>query len=131
MLTRCPIERTNDRVKYLRQGVSLTGLGTPTFEAAINGILDVFSLFSGHVHRDKLKPCTFLGRYGDFTSIETSNRYFSSIKDSGPTEKHISFPSEIDPHGILSKFENSSYIHSGNNVVEYYERVMSETGEMK
>ncbi|KAF8347119.1 hypothetical protein F5887DRAFT_1131417 [Amanita rubescens] len=124
-------EITAKRVKYLRQGVSLTGLGTPTFEAAINGIFDIYSLFSGHVPRDKLKPCAFLDTYGEFTSIETSNRYFSSIKDCGPTVKHISFPSEIDPHGILSSFENTSYIHSENNVVEFYERVLSDTGEMK
>ncbi|KAF8325959.1 hypothetical protein F5887DRAFT_1072021 [Amanita rubescens] len=124
-------EITAKRAKYLRQGVSLTGLGTPTFEAAVKGILDIYSLFGGHVPRDKLKPCGCIDAYGEFTSIDSSNRYFSSIKDCGPTEKQIPFSIDIDPYGILSNLETSGYVHNINNVVEYYERIISETGEMK
>jgi hypothetical protein len=111
--------------------VSLTGLGAPTFEDALKGILDVYSLFSTHVPREKLKPCSCIDSYGEFTSIESSNRYFTSIKDCGPKEKHISLSTEIDPHGILSGVENAGYIHSENNVVEFYERSILKTGEMK
>ncbi|KAF8327492.1 hypothetical protein F5887DRAFT_1077138 [Amanita rubescens] len=125
------IERNANKAKYLRQGVSLTGLGTPTFDAALSGILDVYSLFSRHVPRDKLKPCSCIDAYGEFTSIESSNRYFTSIKDCGLTEKHITFSSEIDPYGILTSFENSSYIHSDNNIVEYFERTILDDGEKK
>ena len=96
-----------------------------------NSIACVYSLFSGHVPRDKLKPCAIVDSYGEFSSIELSNRYFSSIKDCGPTEKHISFSSEIDPLGILSSFKNSNFIHSENNIVEFYERNILESGKMK
>lgn len=124
-------ERRSNRAKYLRQGISLTGLGTPTFEEALKGILDIYALFSGHVPREKLRPCACIDRYGEFSSIESSNRYFTSIKDCGPTEKHVSFSTEIDPHGVLSSFESTGYIHGENNVVEYYERSILKTGEMK
>ncbi|KAF8329028.1 hypothetical protein F5887DRAFT_1081409 [Amanita rubescens] len=124
-------EITAKKARYLRQSVSLTGLGTPTFEAAVKGILDVYSLFGGHVPRDKLKPCGCIDAYGEFTSIDSSNRYFSSIKDCGPTERQIPFSSDTDPYGILSNLENSGYVHNINNVVEYYERTILETGETK
>ncbi|KAF8333773.1 hypothetical protein F5887DRAFT_1079945 [Amanita rubescens] len=122
---------TANRAKYLRQNVSLTGLGSPTFEKALKGILDIYSLFRGHVPREKLKPCSCIDSYGEYTSIESSCRYFSSIKDCGPKEKHIPFGSEIDPYGILSSIENTSYVHIYDNVVQYYERSTSDTGEMR
>ena len=126
------VERAVNRTKYLRQCISLTGLGTPTFEAAVEGILDIYSLFSSHVPRNRLKPSTCCDTYGEFTSVETSNRYFTSIKDSGPMVEHIAFSNEIDPHGILANLAtNSNYIHSDDNVVEYYERTTTETGEIK
>jgi len=34
-------------------------------------------------------------------------------------------------YGILSNLENSGYVHNINNVVEYYERTILETGETK
>jgi hypothetical protein len=93
--------------------------------------MDIFSLFRVHVPREKLQPCGFINSYGEFSSIESSNRYFTPVRDCGPKEKCIPFSSEIDPHGILSKMENMNYIHIDNNEVEYYECSHLDSGELR
>ncbi|KAF8341842.1 hypothetical protein F5887DRAFT_887768, partial [Amanita rubescens] len=79
----------------------------------------------------KLKLCLCINTYGEFTSFDSSNQYFSSIKDCSPMEKHIPFGRDINPYGILSGIENTGYIHVTDNLVNYYEQSTLEMGEMK
>ncbi|KIL57949.1 hypothetical protein M378DRAFT_60403, partial [Amanita muscaria Koide BX008] len=124
-------ERTPRRTKYLRQSVSLTGLGTPTFEAALKGVLDVYALFSGYVNHKNLKACSICDNYSEYTSFESSNRYFTTTKDAPASEKHIPFTSEVDPYGILSGLANSIYMHGESNIVEYFERTRMPYNELR
>lgn len=107
--------------------MSLTGLGTPTFEAAMRGVLDVYALFSSHVARDAMKNCENIDSYGEYTALQLSNRYFSSVKKA-MGQKCVAFDKEVDPYGILTNFENGNHVHCESNVVEYYERVVSPSG---
>ena len=103
------------------------GLGTPTFEAAICSILDVYALFSSHVACNAMKNCENIDSYGKYTALELLNCYFSSVKKA-IGQKYIAFDKEVDPYRILTNFENGNHIHCKSNVVEYYERIMSPSG---
>ncbi|KAM6489121.1 hypothetical protein JOM56_010309 [Amanita muscaria] len=126
-----PFQNQSVRTKYLRQSVSLTGLGTPTFETAMKGVLDIYALFSGYVSHNKLKSCSTCDNYGEHSSFESSNRYFTTTKDAPASDKQMPFTSEVDPHGILSGLANYVYLHCESNVVQYFERKVSPTGEAR
>jgi len=117
-------------VKYLRQGVSLTGLGTPLFDSSIQAIMDIYALFCRSVPRDKLQPCSFTDHYGQYTGIEMANRFFSPRKDF-PTSKSIPFSTDIDPKGILARVAGTSFIHMEQNVVAYYECSVAPNGNTR
>ena len=117
-------------IRYLKQGVSLTGLGTPLFDSSIQAIMDIYALFCRSVPRDKLQPCSFMDHYGQYTAIEMSNRFFSPRKDF-PMSKSIPFSADVDPKGILARAIGTSFIHMEQNVVAYYERSMAPNGNTR
>jgi hypothetical protein len=96
----------------------------------MKGLTNIYVLFSRFVPADKLQTCAIMGQYGEYASMDTSNRYFTARKDS-PTEQHVPFSSEVDPNGILERAVGSVYIHSEHNIVRYYERVKSTDSKIR
>ena len=92
--------------------------------------MDIYALFSRSVPREKLQPCSFIDRYGKYTGIEMSSRYFSPKKDF-PTSKSVPFSSDIDPKGILTRAAGTNYVHADQNVVSYYERSVASNGDTR
>ncbi|KAM6489424.1 hypothetical protein JOM56_015141, partial [Amanita muscaria] len=105
------------QAKYLRQSISVTGLGTPYFEASMKGLSNIFVLFSQFVPADKLQTCSMMGKFGEHASLDTGNRYFTAKKDN-PTERHIPFSADVDPNRILERAAKGRYIHSEHNCYE-------------
>ena len=119
------MDSTSKRTKYLRQGIKLTGLGASTFNASMQGILNVFTLFSNHVPCDTLKNCeNICNTFGQHTSIDISNHYFSSIKN-------VPFGKHVDPYGILARLQTPNYVRSELNNVRYYEQISKTSGKMQ
>jgi hypothetical protein len=110
--------------------VSLTGLGAPSFDAGIQGLLDIYAMFASHVSRDNLKALGSCGKYGDHTSLDISNRYFTSVANT-VSEKAMDFPKDVDPFGILASLQTPNYIHTENNEVGYYVRQHEPSGNMR
>ncbi|KAF8701059.1 hypothetical protein AX14_000592 [Amanita brunnescens Koide BX004] len=121
---------TASRARFLRQAVSLTGLGTATFDLGMQGVLDVYAMFSSHVPRESLKTCENCNTYGEHTSIDISNRYFTSVRNA-INERSVSFSKDEDPLGLLARLESPNYIHCESNVVEYFERVTKSSGDLR
>jgi hypothetical protein len=65
-----------------------------------------------------------------FTAIETSNRYFS-IRTGSNQDGECLITQEIDPKGYLRKAAGTTYIHTEENRVHYYEMYEDNTGEAK
>ena len=122
--------RSTGCAKFLRQSVSLTGLGTPTFDASMQGMLDVYAFFSSHVTCDSMKSCKNCHNYGDNTTIELSNRYFSPVRKMA-TENCVPFSKDVDPYGILGCLESANNAHCDVNVVEYYNHVARLSGSLR
>lgn len=111
--------------------MDLTGLGNTKFEASIKGLIDVYAMFNRFVPTGKLQANTIINQNGEHaTTINCSNRYFSSRKDH-PYLKHIPFSRDIDPKGILTRAVGGVYFHTEDNVVWYYERSEGSNGAIK
>jgi hypothetical protein len=118
---------TPERYKFLRQGVTITGLGTPTFEKAVEVAQEVYEVLKREFPEGQLEGWTasnFRGHY----ALGISNRYFTPIKDAKDMA-HIPFDSVVDPRGILESMAKAGYIHSEENIVQYYTREIDEQGK--
>ena len=112
---------TTKQAKYLRQSISVTGLGIPEFETNIKGLADIYSAFARCVMLDKLAPSGIVDEYNKQSSIELSNRYFTSKKEA-LLEDCIAISTDIDPQGLLVQAAGNNYVHTEQNAVKYYMR---------
>ena len=130
-LTTLPFSRPNsNRVKFLRQSVTLTGFGTETFEKGIKALNEVHALFDRHIPENKLGECTIIDKCDEHLGIHLTNRYFTSRRES-PTEPHIPFASDVDPMGYLANLVGGTYFQSEQNIVKHYNRSVGKGGLIK
>jgi len=113
---------TSKHIRYLKQGVSITGLGLDHFMSQVDMLPDIAALFIRAVSEDKIEPNTIVGQQDDVTTLNTSNRFFTQRKDTH-MGKELHFHRDIDPHGTLTRLLGSGFVHTEENNVSYYERV--------
>ncbi|KAF8874592.1 hypothetical protein BD779DRAFT_1408722, partial [Infundibulicybe gibba] len=115
------------RYRFLKQGITITGLGSPTFERALNGARQLFGLFDCHFAEGKLEPWG-MGTHEDYTALEFGNRYFTLKKDA-PGMVEVPFGPGVDSHGILKDMaKKGGYIHGEENVVVYFQQHTDKDG---
>ncbi|KAF8221474.1 hypothetical protein L208DRAFT_1327778, partial [Tricholoma matsutake] len=113
---------------YLQQGITLTGLGTPTFEWAVDAAQEIYRLFDQSFEDGMLESwMTSTTQSTTGCSLNASNRYVTSKKDA-PQMVHIPFSPAIDPRGFLEQMLKGSYIHGDDNTVEYYQVYKNQDG---
>jgi len=104
----------------LQQGVSIMGENIELFNAAINGMYAIQSIFAQEFNDSMLGYSPLL--YNDYPIIDASNRYFSSRKDIS-VDQLLTFPRNVDPNGVLQSFLSHDLAYASDNVVEYYKAV--------
>ncbi|KDR79834.1 hypothetical protein GALMADRAFT_62586, partial [Galerina marginata CBS 339.88] len=109
------------QMKYVRQSVTLTGLGSPAFDAVSVNVAEVHTLFGRIVGADRLQECSIYTTFEGGAAVEMSNRYFTPSKEAESGAARI-LSEEIDPLGILTQAAGTEYIHTEDNEVCYYER---------
>ncbi|KAF8340895.1 hypothetical protein F5887DRAFT_1076842 [Amanita rubescens] len=125
------VMRSPNRIRFLRQSVTLTGFGTPTFEHGIKSLMEVHALFGRYLPENKLGECTAIDKCNNkFLGIHLSNRYFTTLHDA-PDAPHIPFAEGIDPYGYLADLAKGPYFHSEQNVVKYNNRYIDPKGIIK
>ncbi|KAF4587946.1 hypothetical protein EYR38_009907 [Pleurotus pulmonarius] len=116
------------RLTHARQSVTLTGLGSTSFDRTVENGRRAYSMFSRYTPNAKLLPRPeFLGRHSaepggggnQHTTIVASNRFFTPIKQAGGLEV-VEIDTETDPRGLLAKVDRTRYAHTEDNVVHYY-----------
>ncbi|KAF8874666.1 hypothetical protein BD779DRAFT_1678634 [Infundibulicybe gibba] len=116
------------RYKFLRQSASLTGLGSPTFDAALEATHRIFDTFQRQFQKGALDPWQTdvwqTPSHQSHPSLLVSNRYLTPRRDA-PRMEHIPFESEVDPHGYLEAMFKDGYVHGEENIVEYYTKSTS------
>lgn len=105
---------------YLKQSVSLTALGGECFQNAVESIEEIHRLFARNFPQDALEAWS-PGQFEVFHTIDTANRFYTHRSIANATEI-IPFSSNIDPHSLLKNRITEKYVHTTENVVEYYEK---------
>ena len=107
-------------MKYLRQSATLTAFGNTVFNKPIESIAAIFAIFKRAVG-DHLSESVVYSMYEDFPAIDVANRYFTP-RGSANSEEIQPLTSEVDPHGYLAKAAGSTYVHTEENKVYYFEK---------
>ena len=102
------------------QSITLTGLDTEGFQDIIKALSNVNHLFASEVPKGSLGSIESINTEGHM-SFRFSNNYLSH-KFASSTEAHHPSVQDIDPYGILRKMAGNRFVHSEENVVEYYKR---------
>lgn len=98
--------------------MTITGLGSPTFEEAVRSAYGFYERFQRQFADGKFETWETATYKGSYT-LDLSNRYLTPKKDA-PTAEHIPFSKVVDPHGILEDMAGKDYIHGEENEVQYY-----------
>lgn len=112
-------QRTKAAANFMRQAITVTGLGSSTFDDSIRSILAIEETFSRQVGDRKLAPWK-TGTYLDWVTIYLSNRYFTPRRGH-PNIQPVPFDRLVDPDGTLEALAGEDRVHCMDNVVEYYE----------
>ena len=113
---------SSKHVRFVKQGVTITGLGLDDFQTQLDMIPDVVSLFTRAINEDKIQPNTIIGELQELPTLQATNRYFTPKKDASEAEE-LNFHKDVDPFGNLSRLLGPNRVHIEENVVSYYERV--------
>lgn len=124
------------RYPMMRQGVTLTGLGTPTFEKAIEATREIYDLFDRVFEDGQLEPDTSVARNEDdsapaISTLDLSNRYLTPTRGA---QAMVGIPvgRGVDPQGYLTPLiQEGSFIHGEDNEVRYYKCMVNEKGEKR
>jgi hypothetical protein len=109
---------TPARYKYLKQSLSITGMGSPTFEEALKSLNECHGQFQRQFPDGRLQ--NWVGAtYKDYGALDVSNQYLTPKGDSTATE-HVPFSKSVDPYGILETMAEADYVRSEENEVYYY-----------
>lgn len=118
------------RYKYLRQGVTIAGLGVPRFDQAMGAASEIYGLFDRTFPEGQLESWSASDSPGpeNCAGLSASNRYMTPRKDV-PDAQHIPFPASVDPKGILESMSNSDYVHTEENEVLYFSSRLDDAGK--
>jgi hypothetical protein len=111
-----------DKYKYLRQSITLWGVGTPTFKNALEAAKSIHDRFDRQFAEKTLDAWTNPDT-GDQACLDISNRYFTPKEEAQGLGQEKFLPG-VDPRGILRDLARgdgiSSYVHTEDNQVLYF-----------
>jgi hypothetical protein len=112
--------RPSKKVKYLHQSATITAFGHPVYDGLIANIAIIHSIFRRAVG-DRLTEECINSMYEDCPAIEVANRYFTP-KAVARLEDVRPIGADIDPFRSLHKAASSSFVHTEDNKVLYFQR---------
>ena len=110
-------------MKHLCQSATLTAFGNLVFNKPIKSIAAIYAIFRRAIGDDLLVSGSALhSTYEEFQAIDIANWYFTP-RGGADLEEIRSLTTEVDPNGYLAKAAGSTYVHTKENKVYYYERI--------
>ncbi|KAF9488567.1 hypothetical protein BDN71DRAFT_1403116, partial [Pleurotus eryngii] len=110
------------------QSVTLTELGSSCFDQTVENCCHTYSMFSRYTPSAKMLPVLeFLGNHSAATdggteqqvTVTASSRFFTPVKQSSSLET-MNINTEIDLQGFLAKVDQTKFVHTDDNTVDYY-----------
>ncbi|KAK0433368.1 hypothetical protein EV421DRAFT_1741671 [Armillaria borealis] len=105
-----------DKVRFMSQVVTLTGLGSTRFKGSVEALKEI-------------------GRKGErefrqgYDAIELSNQYFR-LRGKDYRGEDLTLSPDVDPNGILRRVAGDNMVHTEDNEVSYF-RGMIENGKKR
>lgn len=119
------------RHQFLRQGVTLVGLGLPTFERALDAVGEVYGFFDRAFEDGTLEPEGTITLSNPNNSLNVSNRYLTPKKDA-PNIEGIPLEEDVDPRGYLATtIRGGPFIYTEDNQVKYFICESDSSGEKR
>jgi hypothetical protein len=122
--------RTFSQARYLRQGVTLIGYRTTTFENAISNAQEIYGIFERNVQDVSLESWSLTTSTVQGRVLEASNRYLT-LKRDAPDMQPVPISPLVDPHGVLEKLTKEGFLYGEENDVHYYQLHKSNMGATK
>ncbi|KAF9456305.1 hypothetical protein BDZ94DRAFT_1241627, partial [Collybia nuda] len=115
--------------QFLKQGVTITGEGTPTFNDSIRAATEIYGFFDRCFPEGTMESWSCADELSnERDAIHASNRYLTP-KMEASRAKHQAFGKSVDPKGILESMTKEGYIHTEDNVVQYSRRRVQPDGK--
>ena len=126
---------TANKFRYLRQAITLTGFGTPTFSNALAAAQLLYDCFDHQFPEGTLEGwSSSQANVGDTECIDISNRYLTPQKDVQGQENML-FLKGVDPRNILQNMTRGdgscTYVHTEDNQVHFFTAYRNITGDRK
>ncbi|KAL0960054.1 hypothetical protein HGRIS_011702 [Hohenbuehelia grisea] len=115
------IRSSSNAVQFLKQGLTIGGLGNEDFAKAIHNATELFAELERAGGRAKVTPSDGLVAEGPEPSMCISNRLFTPRKEN-PNGIAVVMDSEIDPDGNLQSMAGEEFFYGEENAVDYMER---------
>lgn len=119
--------RANDTTaRYIKQAVTLTGLGSVEFDKSVAGIYSVAEFLGRQLVEGDLNdwvPTHVESHVG----VQAGNRYFQ-WKNSPNAGEAVEFQPMVDPRGVLARMAGENFVHTIDNEVEYRDCIVGEQG---
>ncbi|KAF8416928.1 hypothetical protein L210DRAFT_3581592 [Boletus edulis BED1] len=112
------VPRKMNAARYLRQAVTLAGLGTSIFESAIETVRGAHTHLARNYSAGRVTPWN-PERFRGQDILEISNRYLTSRYRQSPSPV-VAFQRGVDPKNILARLASDQYDHLEENQVMYY-----------
>ena len=111
----------------MKQTITLSGLGTESFNSAVKGVLHIYQAFQSvlGVRNAQLRPWKPIREAEDLV-LTFGNRYLTRGQDAG-NETQVDLAETVDPFNILRPLLRSE-VHISDNVVEYWQRGTTASG---
>ena len=110
----------SNSTKFLKQSAGITGYGNQLFEILTGDMARIHSIFKRAVS-PQLQDEAGVSEADGFTTIHASNRYFSLRTESNEAD-NCQITDNVDPKGYPRKAAGSTYVHTEENKVYYFEK---------
>ncbi|KAK7017882.1 hypothetical protein VNI00_018557 [Paramarasmius palmivorus] len=128
-----PIEKPmgkNTKAKYLKQSVTVAGLGNSAFTQSVQALSILDAAFGRWLGTDNIQPNAIVSSFRGNLAIQASNRYFTpALLARAGDEPIVDLEQHVDPKGILRKLAGDEYVHLSENQVIYTTITKTEHGK--
>ncbi|KAF6741386.1 hypothetical protein DFP72DRAFT_1084092 [Ephemerocybe angulata] len=110
-----------EHVRYLRQFVRLTALGSESFNLYEGVFASIQDAFAAAPAVTEVEPFDF-GVYEGYYGVDLHARYLTERRFV-PSQRHIPFTADVDPNSVLEEARGGKFIRVEDNVVQYSRKV--------
>lgn len=111
-------------MRYMHQSVRLTGLGSSHFQDGVDGMANIVNFIGNKLDDDDVEGWT-PSHFQEWKAIDFVNCLFVRQNIEGDIAS-VPFANGVDPEGVLARVSGSEWVHTKENTVQYFTRVVKD-----